>query len=49
VEFNRPRRTAARSFSISKSLPTPNVAGQAAATSDAVAELADGIAALLQP
>jgi uncharacterized lipoprotein YmbA len=49
VEFNRPRRTAARSFNISKSLPTPNVAGQAAATSDAVGELADGIAALLQP
>ena len=49
VEFNRPRRTAARTFTISKSAPTPNVAGQVAATSDAVADLADGIAALLQP
>jgi uncharacterized protein len=48
VEFNRPRRTAARTFTISKPAPTPNVAGQVAATSDAVAELADGIAALLQ-
>jgi uncharacterized protein len=49
VEFNRPRRTAARNFTISKPAPTPNVAGQVAATSDAVADLADGIAALLQP
>ena len=49
VEFNRPKRTAARNFAISKPLPTPDVAGQVAATSDAVAELADGIAALLQP
>ena len=48
VEFNRPRRTVARTFTISKSAPTPNVAGQVAATSDAVADLADGIAALLQ-
>jgi uncharacterized protein len=49
VEFNRPRRTAARTFTISKLAPTPNVAGQVAATSDAMADLADGIAALLQP
>jgi uncharacterized lipoprotein YmbA len=49
VEFDRPRRTAAHTFTISKSAPTPNVAGQVAATSDAVADLADGIAALLQP
>ncbi len=49
VEFNRPKRSAARNFTISKPLPTPDVAGQVAATSDAVAELADGIAALLQP
>jgi uncharacterized protein len=48
VEFNRPRRSAARNFAISKTPPTPDVAGQVAATSDAVAELADGIAALLQ-
>ncbi|OFW98308.1 MAG: hypothetical protein A3D94_04765 [Alphaproteobacteria bacterium RIFCSPHIGHO2_12_FULL_66_14] len=49
VEFNRPKRSAARNFAITKPLPTPDVAGQVAATSDAVAELADGIAALLQP
>jgi len=49
VEFNRPKRSAARNFAISKTPPTPDVAGQVAATSDAVAELADGIAALLQP
>jgi len=49
VEFNRPRRTAARTFTISKPAPTPNVAGQVAAISDAMGEFADGIAALLQP
>jgi uncharacterized lipoprotein YmbA len=49
VEFNRPKRSAARNFAISKTPPTADVAGQVAATSDAVAELADGIAALLQP
>ena len=49
VEFNRPKRSAARNFTITRALPTPDVAGQVAATSDAVAELADGIAALLQP
>jgi uncharacterized lipoprotein YmbA len=49
VEFNRPKRSAARSFRILKSPPTPNVAGQVAATSDAVAELTDGLASLLQP
>ena len=49
VEFNRPRRSAARNFSISRQPPTPDVAGQVAAISDAVGELADGIAALLQP
>jgi uncharacterized lipoprotein YmbA len=49
AEFNRPRRTAARNFSISKPTPTPDVRGLVAAISDAVGELADGIAALLQP
>src|SRR5262245_32289088 len=49
VEFNRPRRSAARSFRIQKPAPTPNVAGQVAATSDAVAELTDDLASLLQP
>jgi uncharacterized lipoprotein YmbA len=48
VQFNRPTRSAARNFSISKPVPTPDTAGHVAATSDAVAELADGIAALLQ-
>jgi len=49
VEFNRPRRTASRSFRIVKTPPTPNVAGQVAATSEAVGELTDGLASLLQP
>ena len=47
VEFNRPRRTANRSFRIVKPLPTATVAGQVAATSDAIGELTDGLAALL--
>jgi uncharacterized lipoprotein YmbA len=49
VEFNRPRRTASRTFTISKPLPAPTMSGLVAAISDAVGELADGIAALLQP
>ena len=49
VEFNRPRRTASRTFTISKPLPTPDTSGLVAAISDAVGELADGIAAMLQP
>ncbi|TAJ40843.1 MAG: membrane integrity-associated transporter subunit PqiC [Reyranella sp.] len=48
VQFNRPTRSVARNFAITKSVPTPDNAGHVAATSDAVAELADGIAALLQ-
>lgn len=48
VEFNRPRRTASRNFTIVKPVPTANVAGQVSATSDAVAELTDGLADLLQ-
>jgi uncharacterized lipoprotein YmbA len=48
VEFNRPTRSTAKSFRIVKRPPTPNVAGQVAATSDAVAELTDGLAAMLQ-
>ena len=47
VEFNRPRRTANRSFRIMKPLTARTVAGQVAATSDAVGELTDGLAALL--
>jgi len=48
IEFNRPRRNAARNFTLSKPLPTPNIPGLVAAISDAVGELADGIAAMLQ-
>ncbi|MDP1753270.1 MAG: PqiC family protein [Reyranella sp.] len=49
VEFNRPRRSASRNFTISRQPPTPDVTGQVAAISDAVGELADGVASLLQP
>ena len=48
VEFNRPMRSAARSFRIVKRPPTPDVSGQVAATSEAVAELTDGLAVMLQ-
>lgn len=48
VEFNRPRKSAARTFSIARPVPAATVAAQVAAASDAVAELADGLAALLQ-
>ena len=48
VQFNRPTRSVARNFAITKPVATPDNAGHVAATSDAVAELADGIAALLQ-
>jgi hypothetical protein len=47
VEFNRPRRTANRSFRIVKPIAAPNVGAQVAATSDAIGELTDGLAALL--
>jgi uncharacterized lipoprotein YmbA len=49
VEFNRPKRSTARTFRITKTAPTPDIAGQVAAISDAVAELTDGLAAMLQP
>jgi uncharacterized lipoprotein YmbA len=48
AEFNRPRRMAARSFTFSKPLATQDTAGLVAAISDALGELADGIAVLLQ-
>lgn len=48
AEFNRPRRTAARTFTISKPLATPDTPGLVAAISDALGELADSIATLLQ-
>lgn len=48
IEFNRPRRSAARTFRIAKPVATKDTAGQVAAITDAVAELTDGLAALLQ-
>lgn len=48
VEFNRPRKSAARTFSISKPVPAATIAGHVAAASDAVGELTDGLAVLLQ-
>lgn len=48
VEFNRPRKSAARTFGISRPVPDATIAGHVAAASDAVAELTDGLAALLQ-
>lgn len=48
IQFNRPTRTAARNFSISKPVPTADTPGHVAAMSDALGELSDGIATLLQ-
>ena len=48
VEFNRPRKSSARTFSIAKPLPAATIAGHVAAASEAVAELTDGLAVLLQ-
>ena len=48
AEFYRPRRVASRTFTISKPLATQDTPGLVAAISDAVGELADGIAAMLQ-
>jgi uncharacterized protein len=48
IQFNRPTRSAARNFSISKAMATLDTPGFVAAASDAVGELADGIAAMLQ-
>jgi hypothetical protein len=48
VEFNRPRKSATRTFSIAKPVPAPTIAGHVTAASDAVGELTDGLAALLQ-
>jgi uncharacterized lipoprotein YmbA len=49
IEFNRPKRSAARTFRISRTAPSADVAGQVAAISDAMEELTDGLAALLRP
>lgn len=48
VEFNRPRRSANRTFRIAKPVSAAGTAGQVMAISDAVGELCDGLAALLQ-
>lgn len=48
IEFNRPSRTKSQSFSIAKPVSGPTVAAEVAATSEAMAELADGIAQMLQ-
>jgi len=48
IEFNRPKRSAARTFRIAKPVATKDTAGQVAAIADAVAELTDGLAVLLQ-
>ena len=48
VEFNRPRRLAARTFTITRPMATPDTPGLVAAISDAVGELSDGIATMLQ-
>ena len=47
VDFNRPRRNTNRSFRILKPIAAPNVGAQVAATSDAIGELTDGLAALV--
>ena len=47
VEFNRPRRSSARTFQIARTPPTANTMGEVAAISDAVAELTDGLAQML--
>lgn len=49
AEFYRPRRTGvARTFTFTKPLATPDTPGLVAAISDALGELADGIASMLQ-
>ena len=48
VEFNRPTRSASMSYRIVKAPAVRGVAGQVAAASDAVGELTDGLATLLQ-
>jgi uncharacterized lipoprotein YmbA len=49
VDFNRPTRTAARTFSITRPVSPASIAGQVASMSDALGELADGLAQMLQP
>jgi uncharacterized lipoprotein YmbA len=48
VEFNRPKGSAARTFQIAKQPPANTIAGAVTAISEAVGELTDGLAQLLQ-
>jgi uncharacterized lipoprotein YmbA len=48
IEFNRPRRIASRTFTVARPVSGDTVVAEIAATSDAVGELADGIAQMLQ-
>ncbi|SKA31069.1 hypothetical protein SAMN02745126_05082 [Enhydrobacter aerosaccus] len=48
VRFERPLRTVSRSFTITRTPPTTTVAGQVAASSEAIAELTDGVAEMLR-
>jgi uncharacterized lipoprotein YmbA len=48
IEFNRPKRSAAKTFRIVKPVATKDTGGQVAAITDAMAELTDGLATLLQ-
>ena len=47
VDFNRPRRSSARTFQIARTPPTADTVGEVSAISDAVAELTDGLAQML--
>jgi uncharacterized lipoprotein YmbA len=49
IEFNRPRRMVSRTLTITKPLSAPGTPGLVMAISDALGELADGIAAMLRP
>ncbi len=48
IQFNRPTRSGGRNFTISRPMATQDTPGFVAAASDAVGELADGIAQMLQ-
>ena len=48
IQFNRPTRQATRNFSITRPVPTQDTPGHVAAMSDALGELSDGIAQMLQ-
>jgi uncharacterized lipoprotein YmbA len=48
VEFNRPRKMTSQTFQISRTPSAATTAGQVAAISEAVAEMTNGIAGMLQ-